>query len=318
MTAAAKRRPVQRAEVPAELDGLRLDAAAARLFPEYSRARLQRWIENGSVLCNGVAVMRVRQMVRIGDLLQLDADTDPPDGAVVAQAIALDVVYADDAIAVIAKPPDLAVHPGAGRPDGTLQNALLHYFPQTHSVPRAGLVHRLDKDTTGLLVVALTLTAHARLVAAMARREIGREYDALVLGRVTAPGTIDAPIGRDARNRLRMAVSMKGRPAVTHFRVIEQFDRHTLLRVRLETGRTHQIRVHLAYRRHPIVGDPLYASGRRCGVVASDAFGRQALHARVLSLRHPISGNQLRFEAPLPKDFQALLSVLRHDRRPDA
>jgi len=300
-------------EVPEALDGVRLDVAAAQLFPAYSRARLKAWIEGGRLLHNQVAAARPRQPVRAGDHLQFQGDDAAPAGRLLAQAMDLDVIYADDALAVIAKPPGLTVHPGAGIADGTLQNALLHRFPQTAAVPRAGLVHRLDKDTSGALVVALTLSAHARLVAALARREIRREYDALVLGEITAGGTVDAAIGRDPRHRTRMAVVAGGRRAVTHYSVAERYARHTLLRVRLETGRTHQIRVHLASLRHPIVGDAAYGAGRRSGLDVADAFPRQALHARHLGLAHPDSGELMAFEALLPDDFSTLLAALRAD-----
>lgn len=300
------------------LDRARLDAAAAQLFPDYSRARLRLWIEGGRVLHNGRTAQRARQLVHAGDQLQLDPDDAALDSRVVAQSIDIDVLYADEALAVIAKPPGLTVHPGAGRPDGTLQNALLHRFPQTAAVPRAGLVHRLDKDTSGLLVVALDLRAHTRLVAAMARREIKREYDALVIGVVTAGNTVDAPIGRDPRHRTRMAVTDGGRRAVTHYSVVERFERLTLLRVRLETGRTHQIRVHLAHLRHPLVGDTVYGARRRSGVAVADAFPRQALHARRLAFAHPLTAAPLEFEAPMPDDLQVLLQALRRSGTPDA
>jgi 23S rRNA pseudouridine1911/1915/1917 synthase len=307
---------VVEAYVPPALDGARLDRAAADLFPDYSRARLQAWIEEGRLLRDGAPAARTRDAVRAGDHLHL---TIPglPDAEPRAQAIALDVVYADEAIAVIDKPAGLIVHPGAGAPDGTLQNALLHRFPQTALVPRAGIVHRLDKDTSGLLVVALDLKAHARLVEAMAAREIRREYQAIVNGVLTAGGTVDAPIGRDPRNRLRMAVAASGRHAVTHYRVLERFTRHSHLRLRLETGRTHQIRVHMAHIRHAIVGDMLYGGHVQRGTALSDAlrqqlraFPRQALHACELALRHPVDGVERVFQSPLPDDMRMLLAAL--------
>ena len=321
MTAAGSESAALSAEVPAELDGSRLDAAAAKLFPVYSRARLQDWIEQGLLTRNGLAAARTRETVRGGDLLRLTPVTADA-GSAAAQEITLDVVYADDALAIINKPPGLIAHPGAGAPDGTLQNALLHRFPQTSAVPRAGLVHRLDKDTSGLLVVALTLPAHTRLVAAMAARRIRREYDALVNGGVVSGATVDAPIGRDPHNRVRMAVLDGGRRAVTHYRVQERFRFHTLLRVRLETGRTHQIRVHMASLRHPVVGDGVYGGQVVRGVgmdeelrAALRAFPRQALHARELSLHHPDDGSERHVVAEPPADMQELLGRLRAAER---
>jgi 23S rRNA pseudouridine1911/1915/1917 synthase len=311
-----------RATVPHELAGSRLDAAAARLFPDYSRSRLQAWIEQGRLRVNETVVTRTRQPVAADDELVLAAEADVSASDVLAQDIALEIVHADADIAIINKPAGLTVHPGAGMPAGTLQNALLHRFPQTAAVPRAGIVHRLDKDTSGLLVVALSLPAHTKLVAALARREFHREYDALVAGVLSGGGRVEAPIGRHPGDRRKMAIAESGRPAVSHYRVVERFRFHTHVRVRLETGRTHQIRVHMAHIKHPIVGDPVYAPktvrGRgldpelRASLVA---FPRQALHASKLALDHPVSGEPLQWSADPPADMQQLIAALRVDAR---
>jgi len=301
-----------------DLAGKRFDQAAAALFEEFSRSRLKIWIESGELTLAGrPAAPKTR--VGGGEAIRLDAAVE----AVVPlapEAIPLTVVYEDDDLLVIDKPAGLVVHPGAGNPAGTLQNGLLAHDPGLAAVPRAGIVHRLDKDTTGLLVVAKTLTAHQALVAALERREIRRTYEAICQGVMTGGGEVDAPIGRHPRERLRMAVVTRGRPSVTHFRVIERFRAQTHIRVELETGRTHQIRVHMAHIRHPLVGDPLYGGRPRLPksplpelVAALPRFRRQALHARALELAHPGTGELLKVAAPLPEDFQALLSVLAAD-----
>ncbi len=304
------------AEVPERLAGARLDAACAKLFDAYSRARLQQWIDAGRVRVNGVTAVRGRDPVEAGDRVEVDAEPEL-DTRVQAQDIGLQIVHADASIAIINKPAGLTVHPGAGQRDQTLQNALLHHFPQTAAVPRAGIVHRLDKDTSGLLVVALTLSAHNKLVAELSRREFGREYDAIVQGTFIAGGTIEAPIGRHPRERLKMAVIDDGRPAVTHYRVQERFAQHAHLRVRLETGRTHQIRVHLAHLRKPIVGDFLYGGPMRGSGLPVElretlkTFPRQALHARDLEVTHPRTGKRMQWVAEPPEDMQKLLRMLR-------
>ena len=308
--------------VTAELAGLRLDAAAAKLFPDHSRSRLKTWIDEGSLWINGAPALRGRDPVKEGDRLDLRAEVPEANYEILPQNLPLEVVYADDALAIIRKPAGLTVHPGAGQKAGTLQNALLYHFPQTALVPRAGIVHRLDKDTSGLLVVALTVVAHTHLSAAIAQRDVAREYDALITGTIVAGSTIDLPIGRHPRDRLRMAVSNAGRKAVTHYRVQERFKHHTLLRVKLETGRTHQIRVHLSHLKWPIVGDSLYGGRVARGVGMSArlreallAFPRQALHARHLELEHPITGEMLSFTSEPPEDFQALLKLLREEQK---
>jgi 23S rRNA pseudouridine1911/1915/1917 synthase len=296
-------------------DGHRLDAAAAQSFP-YSRAKLQGWIEAGCVTVDDVVVNKIRHVVKEGQILRLRA-TLLVEGKVLPQDLPLDILYQDEHLLVINKPAGFTVHPGAGEPDGTVQNALLHYFPQSALVPRAGIVHRLDKDTTGLMVVAKTLPTYTKLVEMIAARTVRREYLALVNGDVVAGGTIDAPIARHPRERIKMAVVLTGRPAISHYRVERRFTYHTLLRVRLETGRTHQIRVHCAHIRHPVTADPVYGGvvqrGRGLSVeqrkMLSD-FKRQALHATELAFAHPITDAPLHFHAPLPADFQALLAVL--------
>ena len=312
---------LEAATVPAELNGLRLDAGAARLFDRHSRSQLQRWIVEGNLRVNSRVTQASRYRLRAGDELRLRVPA-PPRTAVTAQKLELDIVHEDPAFVVVNKPAGLTVHPGAGRPDGTLQNALLHRWPQTATLPRSGLVHRLDKDTSGLLVVALTARAHQRLVEAMAERHIKREYDALVIGVLPSGGTVRAAIGRHPRDRVKMAVLMRGRPAVTHYRVLERFAQHTHLRVRLETGRTHQIRVHLSHIRHPVVGDPVYGGRVVRGAGLPEElrrllanFPRQALHARELGLEHPVTGAHLTFVREPPADFQELLAALRAHSR---
>jgi 23S rRNA pseudouridine1911/1915/1917 synthase len=313
------------ATVPDEASGQRLDVVCARLFDEYSRARLQQWIRDGRVLVNGAAVVRAREPVNAGDRLVLDAEPQP-DFRVEPQNIPITVLHADADLAVVVKPAGLTVHPGAGQADQTLQNALLFHLPQTASVPRAGIVHRLDKDTSGLLMVALNLTAHADLVAQLGVRTVHREYDAITQGPLIAGGTIDAPIGRHPHERTKMAVLPRGgREAITHYRVAQHFGHHSHLSVRLETGRTHQIRVHLAHIRHPLVGDLTYGAQRVRGGglpvplrAALEGFPRQALHARTLGFMHPRSGAALEFSQPPPQDMQDLLDALaQYDPRDD-
>lgn len=305
-------------QLPAELAGQRLDQALARLWPQFSRSRLQGWMASGALEVDG-RVPRPRDRVVGGERVQLRAHYEP-DARVEPEPLALAVVHRERALFVIDKPPGLVVHPGAGNRRGTLQNALLALDPQLARVPRAGIVHRLDKDTSGLLVVARTPAAQAALVEQLAAREIERGYLALCHGVLSGGGTVDAPIGRHRSARTKMAVRADGREAVTHYRLERRYRAHTLLRVTLETGRTHQIRVHLAHIGFPIVGDPLYGGRRRFPAGASEAlraaladFPRQALHAARLAFAHPLTGRALEFEAPLPPDMRALLEALERD-----
>ena len=306
--------------LPEEQAGRRLDQALAELYPQFSRSRIKAWIEAGRVLVDGVAV-RPREPVVGGERVRIDAE-EAVETRVAPQAIALDIVHEDDDLLVVNKPAGLVVHPGAGNPDRTLQNALLAHDAALSTLPRAGIVHRLDKDTSGLLVVARTLEAHTALVRMLGERDIHREYEAVCVGVRTGGGTVDAPIARHPVDRKRMAIREDGRESVTHYRVLERFRAHTHVRVMLETGRTHQIRVHLAHIGYPIVGDPTY--GRRLAVPkaatarlaqALRGFRRQALHAVRLGLVHPSSGEALAFEAALPADMEDLLEALREDSR---
>jgi 23S rRNA pseudouridine1911/1915/1917 synthase len=310
----------RRVIVPDELKGRRLDQAAALLLPEFSRSRLKAWIDAGRLTLAGRSA-RGRTLLKGGEQLELEADLEPAIEAA-PEPIPLAVVYEDDALIVIDKPVGLVVHPGAGNPSGTLQNALLHRYPDVAVLPRAGLVHRLDKDTSGLLLVARTLPAHKALVAALERRRIKRTYQAICVGVLTGGGRVDAPLGRHHRERTKMAVVEGGREARTSYRVVERFRGHTHVEVELETGRTHQIRVHMAHVRAPLVGDPVYGGRPRLPPHPSDelkaalrAFRRQALHATRLAFEHPTRGEPLVFESPLPEDMSALLAALRADAR---
>jgi 23S rRNA pseudouridine1911/1915/1917 synthase len=306
--------------LPAELAGMRLDQALAQLLPQYSRERLKSWIAFGAVQVDG-GRLKPADRVLGGEQVRIEARV-VADTRVLPEAIPLEVVHKDRALLVVNKPAGLVVHPGAGNSQHTLQNALLALDHKLAAVPRAGLVHRLDKDTSGLVLVARTLESHTALVAALARREIGRHYLAVCTGVMTGGGTVDEPIGRDVRQRTRMAVSRGGREAVTHYRIVQRFRAHTLVRAELETGRTHQIRVHLAHIGYPLVGDPLYAGRRRIPAGCSPAlieelagFQRQALHAACLMLSHPVSGKEVQWEAPLPADMSRLLAMLESDTR---
>ncbi len=302
--------------VPPDLADVRLDAALARLLPEHSRSRLSEWLAEGRILVDGQHLPGKTRLAG-GETIALSLPEASTDTENAPEDIPLDILHEDEHLLILDKPPGLVVHPGAGNPDGTLLNALLHHAPQLADIPRAGIVHRLDRDTSGVMMVAKTLTAQTALVRQLQARTASREYLALVDGVIARPGTVDAAIGRHPRDRTRMAVVVgtSGKPAVTHYRPRERFDgpgmagrNATLVECQLETGRTHQIRVHMAHIRHPLVGDPVY--GRR----GDDRFPRQALHAWRLTLEHPESGETVRFVSPLPPDMRTLLKNLRRER----
>jgi 23S rRNA pseudouridine1911/1915/1917 synthase len=302
-----------------ESAGKRLDVVLADIFPQYSRSRLKIWIEQGQVLVNG-HVAKPKLKMSGDEELQLSVQSIESEENCVAEDIPLDIVYQDDSIIVINKPADFVVHPAAGHYTGTMQNALLHHDVSLAEVPRAGIVHRLDKDTTGLMVVARNLSSHKYLVDQIQKHEVIREYQAVVYGVMTGGGMVDQPIGRHPRDRIKMAVRENGREAVTHYRLLRRFREHSHIKVQLETGRTHQIRVHMSYLHHPVVGDPVYAGRHRVPAGAQQelldylqTFRRQALHAWRLSFVHPESSEEVTFEAPLPDDMQQLISLLQTD-----
>jgi 23S rRNA pseudouridine1911/1915/1917 synthase len=309
--------------VPPGMDGERLDQVAARLFPGYSRSRLQHWIKSGELRVDGLQ-QRPRDKVAAGMAIRVGAEL-APEVKWQPQSIELDIVYEDDAILVLNKPAGLVVHPAAGHADGTLVNALLNHAPELGNLPRAGIVHRLDMDTSGIMVVARTLSAHHNLVDQLQARTVRREYCAVCIGAMTGGGTIDQPIGRHPRQRKKMAVlAAGGKPAITHYRVVQRFGNHTRVAVRLETGRTHQIRVHMAHRHYPLVGDPTYGGRPRIPRAAADeliaalrGFSRQALHAMELGLMHPATAREMNFSCPLPDDIVALLDVLQREDPPN-
>ncbi|MEW9572364.1 23S rRNA pseudouridine(1911/1915/1917) synthase RluD [Rhodanobacter sp. Si-c] len=308
------------ARVPLSAAGRRFDQALAELFPDYSRSRLSAWIKSGAATLDG-ATAPPRQLLRGGEQVRLEAELEA-EVASAPEAIALRIVHEDEHLLVLDKPAGLVVHPGAGNPSGTLLNALLHHDAKLAELPRAGIVHRLDKDTSGLMVVAKTLPAMTALVEMLSRHDVERQYEAVVLGSLVSGGTVDAPIGRSMGDRLRQAVrdEESGKHAVTHYRLRERFRVHSLIQCNLETGRTHQIRVHLTHAGHPLVGDPLYGGGLKLPkratpelVAALRGFRRQALHAERLAFAHPVSGEALSFAAERPADLTALIAALRDD-----
>lgn len=308
------------ATVTPELAGSRLDQAAAQLFPAYSRERLKQWIQDGTLTLDGEQA-KPKEKVMGGEMLVVDVIIEDETVAL-AEDIPLDIVHEDDQLLVLNKPAGLVVHPGAGNSQGTLMNALLHHEPSLSQLPRAGIVHRLDRDTTGLMVVAKTLTAHTSLVAQLSDKRVYREYEAVCYGNMTAGGTVEAPIDRHPHDRVKMAVVAGGRPAVTHYRILQRFPNHTHVRVQLETGRTHQIRVHMAHIGYPLVGDPVYARLRFPKGASFElneklkTFTRQALHARRLGLVHPGTGESCLWECELPADFVSLLDAIKADAQP--
>jgi len=310
--------PVVEQTVPAELAGLRIDQALARMLPDHSRSRIQQWIRDGRVRVAG-KVPRPRDLVRGGEQVVIELPP-PPEPGWRAEQIPFEVLFEDADIVVVNKPAGLVVHPGAGNPEGTLLNALLHGYPELRHLPRAGIVHRLDKDTSGLMVVARTERARQVLIRDLQKRRIKREYLAIVTGRLVAGGSVEAPIGRDRRDRKRMAVTSRGKEAVSHYRVSKRYRAHTLLEVSLESGRTHQIRVHMKHLGHPLLGDPVYGGRLKLPpgatpklIAALQGFPRQALHAARLALVHPVTKKKLRFRASPPADFKTLTQALARD-----
>jgi len=310
----------RRARIPTEFSGKRLDRALAEMFPDVTRSQLQQWIEAGRVRVDGASA-RKRDKVKGGESVELDA----PLAAVVdwkAQDIRLEIVHEDDDIVVVNKPPGLVVHPGAGNPEGTLLNALLHHAPRLKQLPRAGIVHRLDKDTSGLLVVAKTERARQSLIQQLQDKTVGREYVAIVNGVMISGGTVDVPIGRHRTDRTRMAVTSAGKPAVSHYRVLKRYRAHSLVQVTLESGRTHQIRVHMAHLKFPVVGDPAYGgrlripkeAGEKLATLLHD-FKRQALHAMKLTAVHPVTGETMQWSASVPDDMSRLMQELARDAK---
>lgn len=311
---------IETATIPDDAIGERLDVAVVALFPDYSRSRIQQWIKDGHLQVDGEVWTKPKQTVLGGEQIALEADV-VTDLTAEPEDIPLDIVYEDDSVMVINKPVGLVVHPGAGNPTGTLLNALLHYSPALRDIPRAGIVHRLDKDTSGLMVVAKTIQAQTFLVDQLQRHDVERIYDAVVVGNMRAGGTVDKPIGRSTKDRTKMAIrEFGGKEAVSHYRVLEHFRGYTRIRVKLETGRTHQIRVHMASLGFSLVGDQTY--GKRFKITKGmmeefvdflRQFPRQALHAGALSFMHPVTGKKMKWKAEIPDDMFELIDVLRED-----
>ena len=309
-------------KIPDSEAGNRLDKAISALYPDYSRARLQQWIRDGSILINGLS-RKPKDKVKGGETVEINVELEE---VVVwqPQILPLVILYEDEDLIVVNKPAGLVVHPGVGNKDNTLVNALLHHAPELAQLPRAGIIHRIDKETSGVLVVARSLKAHTFLVKQLQLHEFDREYQAITTGTLIAGGTIDAPMGRHPIHRTRMAVVdiQKGKSAITHYRIIKRFRAHTHIRVHLETGRTHQIRVHMAYKRHPLVGDPVYGGRLKIPPKSTDSFKeslrkfpRQALHAIRLGFLHPKTKEKMEWTAALPNDMQELLAVLEEDKQ---
>ncbi len=304
--------------IPDHLGGMRLDHALVKLLPNFSRTQIQEWIKNGEITLNGIS-LKARAQVLGGETIIIHAALKPQP-TWEAQPIALDIIYEDEALLVINKPVGMVVHPAAGNLNNTLLNALLHHAPDLQKLPRAGIIHRLDKDTSGLLVIAKTQAAFTNLSAQIKARSISRIYQAVVCGILVSGGTVDEPIGRHPIQRKRMAVIETGKPAITHFRVIERYRAHTRIKVQLETGRTHQIRVHMAHIHHSVLGDQVYGERLQLPKGATPKlveklrqFKRQALHASELGLVHPVTQKQMTWQAPLPGDMQELLEILKSD-----